>query len=215
MTQWIVHYANACGQLDRWIERAEAGITAARYRAEQVTPAIDLDIVVQAWPGQVIYEMGFVGYTPTGTMMQLTLDPGNPNLAHHMGEPFERMVVHELHHVLRWRGPGYGTTLGEAMVSEGLAGHFCRQLYNSAPELWEASLSRAQFEACAEQARQSWHDPHYHHGAWFFGHGHLPRWAGYNLGYTLVDRYLAQHHEASAASLVHEPAASFITHLEM
>lgn len=213
MTQWIVHYANACGQLDGWIERAEAGITAARYRAEQVTPAIDLDIVVQAWPGQVIYEMGFVGYAPTGTMMQLTLDPGNPNLDHHMGEPFERMVVHELHHVLRWRGPGYGTTLGEALVSEGLAGHFCRQLYSSAPELWEAALSREELAACAEKAQQSWHDPHYHHGAWLFGHGHLPRWVGYSLGYSLVGRYLAQHDGASTASLVHEPAASFLTYL--
>lgn len=37
------------------------------------------------------------------------------------------VVAHESHHIMRWRGPGYGTTLGEAMVSEGLALKFQRE----------------------------------------------------------------------------------------
>ncbi|MBD3895005.1 hypothetical protein IEI94_03950 [Halomonas sp. ML-15] len=213
MAQWIVHYANACGQLDGWIERISGGIAEARYRAEQVSSPISLDVVVQVWPGQVIDCMGFVGYAPTGTMMQLTLDPENANFASSMEEPFERMVVHELHHVMRWRGPGYGRTLGEAMVSEGLAGHFCRQLYDSPPEPWESALSGKEAVDCAIKAKQQWSTTLYRHGEWFFGQGDLPPWAGYSLGYALVDSYLRHNSEQSAASLMHEPAESFYRHL--
>ncbi|QEM82419.1 DUF2268 domain-containing putative Zn-dependent protease [Halomonas binhaiensis] len=214
MPQWIVHYANACGQLDGWIERIGEGIAEARYRAEQVLPAIDLDVVVQVWPGCVVKEIGFVGYAPTGTMMQLTFDPDNENLSRNIGEPLERMIAHELHHVMRWRGPGYGTTLGDALVSEGLAEHFSRQLYGSAPEPWEVEICGKRLVTCAEKAKLRWNDPHYHHGAWFFGQGDLPRWAGYSLGYALVGRYLEDHADESASSLIHEPAASFLAYLD-
>ncbi|WP_004580313.1 DUF2268 domain-containing putative Zn-dependent protease [Marinobacter nanhaiticus] len=213
MPQWVVHYANACGQLDGWTERVSEAISEARYRAEQVLAPISLDVVVQVWPGQVIDCMGFVGYAPTGTMMQLTLDPGNANFDSNMGEPFERMVAHELHHVMRWRGPGYGQTLGEALVSEGLAGHFCRLLYGSAPEPWESALSGNELIDCAMRAKERWSEHAYRHGEWFFGQGPLPRWAGYSLGYALVERHLKQHTGEDAASLVHEPAASFYVHL--
>ncbi|MDW5375354.1 DUF2268 domain-containing putative Zn-dependent protease [Halomonas sp. HP20-15] len=209
MAQWLVHYANACGQLNGWIERISEGIAEARYRAEQVSTAISLDVIVQVWPGQVIDCRGFVGYAPTGTMMQLTLDSGNANFSSCMGEPFERMVAHELHHVMRWRGPGYGRTLGEALVSEGLAGHFCRQLYASAPEPWESALSETETVACAMKAKQQWFAQSYRHDEWFFGQGGLPRWAGYSLGYVMVARYLQHNDGKSAASLVNEPAESF------
>lgn len=213
MTQWIVHYANAHGQLDGWIERIGRGIAEVRYRAEKVTRPITLDVVVQVWPGQVIDCMGFVGFAPTGTMMQLTLDPENTNFSSNMGEPFERMVAHELHHVMRWRGPGYGRTLGEALVSEGLAGHFCRQLYDSRPEPWESASSEEEIADYSINARQQWSNPCYRHGEWFFGQGDLPNWAGYSLGYALVGSYLKHNAGQSAASLVHESAEKFYPYL--
>lgn len=40
---------------------------------------------------------------------------------------FMAVVAHELHHIKRWRGPGYGRTWGESMVSEGLALKFQRE----------------------------------------------------------------------------------------
>ncbi|MES0476805.1 MULTISPECIES: DUF2268 domain-containing putative Zn-dependent protease [Citrobacter freundii complex] len=42
-----------------------------------------------------------------------------------------------LHHAARWQGPGYGSTLGEALVSKGLADHFSLELFGGEPELWE------------------------------------------------------------------------------
>ena len=58
-------------------------------------------------------------------MFSMTLDPDNPNFAASLeGGAVHRHIVHEVHHCLRMAGPGYGWTLGEALVSEGLAGQF-------------------------------------------------------------------------------------------
>lgn len=209
MSGWRIHYMNANGQLDGLIEPIGESIERARLTAETVTPEIVIDVVVQVWPGRVIKEMGFSGYAPTGTMMQLTFDPENPALESKLGEPVERMVAHESHHVLRWRDPGYGTTLREALVTEGLAGRFCEQLYESEPEPWEGALSGGELVACAKKAAEAWNESSYSHDRWFFGTGDLPHWAGYSLGYALVGQYLDLHPESTPASLVCNAADDF------
>ena len=209
MPHWDIHYLNACGQLEGLIDSIEKSIQQARSKAESLTDPIDLDIVVQVWPGRVIEQMGFTGYAPTGTMMQLTFDPENKNLKPNLGEPVERLVAHELHHVLRWRRPGYGRTLGEALVSEGLAGHFCRELYNSEPELWEVAVSSQQLNNYIEMVDTKWSATDYNHFEWFLGWGNLPRWLGYSMGYALVGAALKSFAGETASSLVDEPADCF------
>ena len=206
---WIVHIANAQGQLDGFVEPIQDAIEGTRKRCEVVLDPLVIDVVVQAWPGRVIPERGYVGYAPTGTMMQLTVDPSNPNLPHSLGETLERTVAHEFHHVCRWQGPGYGRTLGEALVSEGLAGRFAAQLYGEAPEPWEDALAGDEASDLAAVAEARWTMSDYDHAAWFFGQGGHPRWAGYTLGYRLVGRYLAAHPGETPASLVAAPAAAF------
>lgn len=140
-------------------------------------------------------------------MIQLTFDPGNCSCAQNLGEPLERVIVHELHHALRWRGPGYGCTLGEALVTEGLAGQFAQQLYGGPPEKWEVSLAADDLAHAAQDAMTTWDDRNYNHAAWFFGTD--PAWRGYALGYALIGRYLAEHPAETPATLVHADAESF------
>jgi len=206
---WTGHIANAQGQLDAWIEPIEDAITSARLRCESVLDPLPIDVVVQAWPGRVIPERGYVGFAPTGTMMQITVDPANDNLSACLGETLERTIAHEFHHVMRWRGPGYGQTLGEALVSEGLAGRFAEQLYGVAPEPWEDALSGDALVDIARKAASQWSTCPYSHAQWFFGRDGFPRWAGYTLGYQLVGLYLAEHPSETPASLVSAPASGF------
>ena len=68
-----------------------------------------------------------IAYRPG--LFGLTLDPDNPQFATCISDgTLRRQVAHEVHHCLRMAGPGYGRVLGEALVSEGLAGHFTRRL---------------------------------------------------------------------------------------
>jgi hypothetical protein len=209
---WSKHIANASGRLDGLVCSICSSIDHAQARAEAVTEPADLDVVIQAWPGRVIAHLGHAGYTPTGDMIQLTFDPSNPNCAKNLGEPLERVIVHELHHALRWRGPGYGRTLGEALVTEGLAGHFAQQLFGGPPERWESSLGGVGLESAAQDAASAWEDETYDHAAWFFGTD--PVWRGYALGFALVGRYLATHPDDTPATLVHAEASMFRGGLE-
>lgn len=209
---WCIHIANASGKFDGLVAPIQTAIEKAQVRAETVTEPIDLDVVVQAWPGSTIAHLGFMGYAPTGDMIQLTFDPHNSNCAQNLGEPLERTIVHELHHALRWRGPGYGRTLGEALVTEGLAGHFAQQLYGNPPERWELGLDFDALKQAARDASAVWDDEGYDHAAWFFGTN--PAWRGYSLGYSLVHQFLIENPDETPAKLIHAEANMFRGGLE-
>jgi len=152
-----------------------------------------LDILVQRLQGEVITETGLVGYTYRSSLFSLTVDPDNPNFVASLANgTLLRQIIHEVHHCLRMAGPGYGRTLGEALISEGLAGQFVRHLLNSEPEPWECaidlpSLLKAPPAHCLLNTR------HYDHAAWFFGTtADYPRWLGYSLGYQLVEHWIEE-----------------------
>ncbi|MFD2813587.1 DUF2268 domain-containing putative Zn-dependent protease [Paracoccus aerius] len=60
------------------------------------------------------------------------------NPARFAPDAFGRALVRQLAHLLRWNGPGYGRSLGEALVSEGLAGHFVLQVLGGQPDATDA-----------------------------------------------------------------------------
>ncbi|MEH5143237.1 DUF2268 domain-containing putative Zn-dependent protease [Enterobacter cloacae] len=84
------------------------------------------------------------------------------------------MFTHELHHAARWNGPGYGSSLGEALVSEGLAGHFVIQVFGGQPEAWEC-IDLDEMNRYRTLASREWGSTSYNYPAWFFGSGDLPR----------------------------------------
>jgi Predicted Zn-dependent protease (DUF2268) len=160
--------------LTPWEDAIRDGIERARLRAAGCVELPVLDLVVQAVKDGGIPELGHVGHAPRPGAIFITLDPDNPNLVRHMGEAFERMVVHELHHALRWDAVGYGRTLGEAIVSEGLAGRFVQELFGGEGEPWDRALTEEQFAALLPRLRQELKAERYNHAAWFFGRGDLP-----------------------------------------
>jgi len=207
---WQLHFLNARGQLDRWRPAVEEGVEKVRRRCARVLESLPVvDIVVRAEPGGAIAEIGHVGQSPAPGVIFLTLDPTNPALVTHMGAAFERMVAHEVHHALRWDGPGYGESLGEALVSEGLAGQFVRQLFQNPPEPWERAVQNAALRDAAGRARAQWDATDYGHARWFYGRGDLGRWTGYALGYRLAGLWLTERPGRSAADAAREPAGSF------
>lgn len=138
---WRLHWLEAEGDLGPWREQIASEVeTAWAIMVRQVnTPP--LDILVQRLPGAVIPEIGMVGHAYRKGLFALTLDPENPRFAASLGEgALRRHVTHEAHHCLRMAGPGYGRTLGEALVSEGLAGQFTGWLFGNAPEPWERAV---------------------------------------------------------------------------
>lgn len=120
-------------------------------------------------------------------------------------------MAHELHHVARWRTVGYGGTLRQAIVTEGLADHFSMEFGRSAPPIWSLALVGDTLDSWIAAASQTWDQPGYSHSGWFLGGDpSIPRWAGYAIGYELVGRHLAANPEVSATSLVDSPATTIV-----
>jgi hypothetical protein len=171
--------------------------------------AIDgLEIVVDATL-HVIPGWGVGGSAPApGRRIEISLAPSldEPTLV----ERLPSIAAHELHHAARHRTPvGYGTTLLEAMVSEGLADQYASELYGRPLPPWVTALSDPEIARWLERALPELDSPTYDHGAWFFGSGSIPRWAGYTIGLRLVSDYIAAHPGSTAVSLVGADADLF------
>jgi len=212
---WHVHYVNARGKLDDLKPHVEAALQDVYPRIAAVCEPPAVDILVEAvWNSSVIPERGHMGYG-NEDLVTLWLAPEHPMLAGNLGEPLSRMIAHEMNHVLRFRSAGGTKTLGDLLVSEGLAGQFVKELFDSEPEPWEQALSRSGLRQFIPSATENF-ESHASRGSketdineWMFGTGALPRWLGYTLGYEIVGQYLEDHPDLSASDLLDIPSIDF------
>ncbi len=204
MTIWQLHMLNARSALTPVMAeiRAHAREMVAMAEAHLDLPRFDL--VVRAGDA-VIPEWGIAGYSPAPGIIEIGLDPARVAPEH-----FCRTLIHELHHLTRWDGPGYGRSLGDALVSEGLAGHFVLQVLGGPADPWDQTRPGL---GTLKQAAGLWARRDYDHGEWFMGRGRMRKWTGYGIGHRLVAEHLAQAEGQDAASLVWQPADDFRTAL--
>lgn len=174
----------------------------------RVLPVGGVQFTVFADARRAIPGWGLGGYAPGPTNVDIVVDIGYSGLAQVLADRLPPITAHELHHAARWRGPGYGSTLLENMVSEGLADHFAVQLLGA--ELpWTDAFPEDQTAFYLNRARSELDSSTFNFNAWFFGGFGLPQWTGYTLGYRLVRDYLMRNPGSSAASLVNAPASLF------
>jgi len=204
---WQLHWLEASGDLGPWRAAITAEVEIALRAIARLMPLRPLDILVQRRAGEVLPETGTGGEAYHQGLFSLTLDPDNPNFERALADgDIHRTVVHETHHCLRMAGPGYGWSLGEALVSEGLAGRFVRHLFGSGPEPWECAVDDATLAAHRPDTAAltaARHD----HAAWFYGiGGPYPRWLGYTLGYRIAGDWARANPDADGDTWVNVPA---------
>lgn len=172
-----------------------------------------IDVVFQVDPFRTIPEVGIGGYTPNGHTVYISLDPNHRQFLRSVKKILPRTLAHELHHAIRWKHPGYGRTLGEALVSEGLAAHFELEVFGGQPNSWDIAVRGKKLQDLYRRARPEFIKSSYDHQAWFFGsvQRHIPRWAGYSVGYLLLKQYLQSPSDDRPSMLVHIPAAKILS----
>ncbi|MCU0493522.1 MAG: DUF2268 domain-containing protein [Chloroflexaceae bacterium] len=185
-----LHLLNARGRLNPLRERIERVFWQGVDTIAALLPIGKIDVVVQTGPF-VILETGMTGYSRAADVLEITIDPNNTNLLHNFDTELLATLGHEFHHCLRHDGPGYGQTLGEALVSEGLACHFETELRGGMAPFYARFLDQEASEAMWARALPELHN-FYNHRAWFFGSAeqNIPRFTGYSLGYNLVATYI-------------------------
>lgn len=175
-------------------------------------PVTDVDIIVSDNPDNTIPEQGIGGYSPDANTIYVSLDPTFENLKESLKREFKRTLAHELHHSMRWRNPGYGENLLDAMVSEGLADHFDLEMYGESLQPWSIALDDNQISEIKKKAESEYSNSEYDHMAWFYGNEEagIPRWAGYSLGFRIVKDYFEKHPDKKASVLYSEDTKTFI-----
>lgn len=201
LTIWNIHLLNARQKLTRIMPELRTTIREAVALASERASLPDFDVVIRPEPGGGIPAWGVGGYAPTPGLIEITLDPAR------FEPPFlTRTLIHEMHHLIRWDGPGYGRSLGEALISEGLAGHFVLQVLGGKPDPWDSTPVA---EGVAKQAMNEWARLDYDHARWFSGAGDLRKWTGYGLGHRLVGNFLTENPDQDAVTLAGVKAEEF------
>lgn len=209
----LLHILNALGEFDSVSKHIEDEFAKSLRRISDKLSISDVDVVLYNNPKGVIPEVGIGGYSPSAHLLFISFDAKSSTLKKTIREQLKRTLAHELHHCVRWRNPGYGKTLLEALVSEGLADHFDLEVNGASPQPWCMALRKEDIATFFKRAEREYNETDYNHRAWFFGSNakEIPRWTGYTLGYYLVKKYLEKHSDESAASLVAKPAGEVLS----
>jgi len=188
-------------RIKRIISRAEKEVACDILKlTEDVTIIIDTD------PGMIDPNIGVGGYTDDKSEIQLSIDPAHKDL--HDDEIFATLV-HELSHVKRIYGPGYGTTLFDYLVFEGLGVAFEEEVCgqntyypNHLRKLHDAKHLSDTFAYMFD-----YDDTQYDYIDFIIGNAEkkIPEFAVYSMGLFIVDQYLAQNHKKVSELLLDQP----------
>lgn len=206
-----LHILNSSGSLTPFTEDIKRIFDQSIKKIASKIPISDVDVVVYDNPDSAIPEIGIGGYALNKHMIWISIDPSFPNLAQSIEKELGRTLAHELHHALRWKSPGYGKTLFEALITEGLADHFDMEVSNAQPHIWDTVLSNEYIQKYLDLAKKEFNKKNYNHSDWFFGskERNIPKWTGYSLGFYLVGEYLKKNLNEKASSLYSKRATDF------
>lgn len=185
-----------------------AGIAVGK--ASRILDQGDVSILIENIPRRTIPEIGIRGFVPDPNTILVYLDSGHPNFPQKIEGLIISTVTHEFHHAVRTRKIPWATdTLLGAFVTEGLADHFDIELNGGILPLWSLALSESELMRVYRKAEPYFDSTQYNYDDWFFGSGEIPRWAGYALGYRIVDVYMLGTRK-KASELVYTKAEEFL-----
>lgn len=207
MTQTI-HILKASKRLDIFTTLINQSINETLFDIKKRIKIPSLDIVVLDSPDTAIREIGVGGFAPLPHVLYISIDPDFPELEETLLEKIRSTLTHEIHHCARWKHYKKNKTLGDALVAEGLADCFDREVNGVGIQPWNTVLENVGFEKWYNMAKSELENETYDHQKWFFGGKDIPRWIGYTIGFQIVNSYL-QETGKSAAELVGEPSNTF------
>jgi uncharacterized protein YjaZ len=195
-----VHLLDAANHLGDYRQRILEVSKQTLAKVQELLSVDQIDVMIVRNPTWTIPESGFGGYCPEPHLVQIWLDPKAQNFEANLELELAATLAHELHHAKRWQNPGYGKTLLEAMVTEGLAQCFETDFRNGQTPFYAVPFEKAEMTELLARARLEFENSNYNHAAWFFGDEtqNLLRWTGYKLGFEIVNHYLEQTNQTAA-----------------
>ena len=216
-------------RLDPFRDQIESvGLFAIAQVAEEM-PIGNVSFGVFDAPERAIPEYGIFGQAHGHegdepiSRIEIALDPESPHRETAMREELRKTIRHESPHDLLYEALGVDniTTLLDKVILEGLATHYEIEGSDDEPPLYAKALTTEQIPVLLARAREEFaSEDIIRRDEWLHGSDamniprseeeKIPRWAGYALGYYLVDQYLKAHPGQKASTLYATPAEEFL-----
>lgn len=206
----LLHILDVRKTLDPYVRIIERVFDESVVQITKKMPVDMVDVVVRDDKRKAIPELGFGGYSYSQYFIVLSVDGENSDCGSVIEEELPGVLAHELYHCIRRKHVGYGKTLLEVLITEGLASHFEEEMYGKVRP-WTIALKDGELMKWLSRAKKKFDDTNYNHRAWFFGSKteNIPRWTGYSLGYYIVGEYLKKNSGEKASDLYDFPAGGF------
>lgn len=129
---------------------------------------------------------GVSGYTPWKNTVLVFIDTTTENWKINL----EATIVHEFLHSISRQYHKWETLL-DSLVFEGLAENFVQDVLVGELSPWSRSLNKKKSKVYFSKLKNKLHSSDYDiYKKVFFGNKEFPLWAGYAIGYNLVNEYL-------------------------
>ena len=200
MTIWHLHLLNARNALIGVMP--ELRIT-AREAVALAVAHVDLprfDLIIRA-ADLTLPDSGMAGRVTAPGVIEVTLTP-----ARFQPDALLRLLLREMVHLLRTDRPGGIPSLGEAVVSEGLAGQFAQAVLGGEADPRDAMRPA---QGSLRQAANLWARRDYDHDDWFSGRGRMRKGTAQGIGHRLIAEHLAHAPGEDVLSLLLASADSF------
>lgn len=121
-----------------------------------------------------------------------------------------RTLSHEIDHSVRvLAGPGFGITLLEQIITEGISSAFDMSAFPGTPNPWDRAITRSQECALWKQAQGQLGKAGLY-DEWMFGQPGIPHWTAFTIGYDIVTGYRQHHPDASWPAITAASAATIL-----
>jgi hypothetical protein len=187
--------AHALARINALLAGPPTSITVSYASSSQVIPQTGTDGFTDPETGGITVVFGQTPQSSLSTIMQLWLP---------------RTFSHEIDHSVRiLAGPGFGVSLLEGIISEGISSAFDIAAFPGTPSPWERAITHSQECALWKQAQPLLVQPGLY-DQWMFGGGGIPHWTGFTIGYDIVTDYHQRHPETSWPAITAASAASIL-----
>lgn len=193
-------------------------LKSARSAAERAAKELKIEwpitITIFPYARDAIPETGVGGYCGSQFWVQITADMTGKEhpISTIIDTEIPATVFHEMNHARRCATIGYGTTLNQEIISEGIASVYEVTSVPNAVVPW-AKYDEKEIEGLLAlyRAHGSGQSNSFDHAAWFFGTSDLPKWIGYKLGVYFVQEFLKKNPTLSPIDLIDIKAEEIIS----
>jgi Predicted Zn-dependent protease (DUF2268) len=186
--------AHALARIDALLPGPPTAITVS-YGGSDVIPQTGTSGETSPETGVIAIAFGQTSQASPGMIVELWLP---------------RSFAHEIDHSVRiLAGPGFGASLLEVIISEGISSAFETAAFPGPPSPWDRAISRSQECALWKQAQPLLGQTDLY-DEWFFGGPGIPRWAAFTIGYDIVTDYHQRHPDASWSAITAADATAIL-----